>query len=318
MLPNVKLSLRQMEYFTAIAEVGSLRGAAMRLGVSQPTLTAQIAALEDALGVALFERTRAGVNPTVAARELLPIAHRIQEEVLDFVDTARGFEGGLAGTYRIGVTPTLGPYLLPQVLPEIHTRFKALRLVVREGVPSELMRDLKGAKHDVIVSTQPITESGLEICPLFREPLRLVIPIDHPLAQKSVISRMDLEGEEVLTIDEKHLFHRQVSELCRTLGAIPRRDFEGTSLDTLRQMVVMGMGVTFLPALYVLSEIRSTDPLRVVDVEGVNMYRDHAMAWRSRSPARPLFRRLAQTIQDLMDTINAEVIALDEPHSGES
>ena len=301
MQQKLNISLRQLEYFRTIGDVGSFRGAAERLGVTQPTLTAQIAALEDAIGVKLFERTRSGSTPTVAARELMPVCNRIQEELQSFVDTAHGFSGGgVAGTYRIGVTPTLGPYLLPQVLPEIHSRFQELRLFVREGVPAVLSQDLRAAKHDLILSTQPIAEAGLEISPLFREPLKLVIPLDHKLAQKKVINRMDLVGEEVLTLDEQHLYHRQVTELCQTLGATTRRDFEGTSLDTLRQMVVMGMGITFLPSLYVASEIRDADPLRVADVFGVNMYRDHALAWRSRSPARPLFRRLAQTIRELV------------------
>ena len=114
----------------------------------------------------------------------------------------------------------------------------------------------------------------------------------------------------MLTIDEHHLYHRQVTELCQTLGATTRRDFEGTSLDTLRQMVVMGMGITFLPSLYVASEIRESDPLRVTDVFGVNMYRDHALAWRSRSPARPLFRRLAQTIRELVPATGASDLRL--------
>ena len=227
-----------------------------------------------------------------------------------FVDTAHGFTGGETGTYRIGVTPTLGPYLLPQVLPEIHERFQELRLFVREGVPAELSQDLRGAKHDLILSTQPIADVGLEISPLFREPLKLVLPLDHRLANKDVINRTDLVGEEVLTIDEHHLYHRQVTELCQTLGATTRRDFEGTSLDTLRQMVVMGMGITFLPSLYVASEIRESDPLRVTDVFGVNMYRDHALAWRSRSPARPLFRRLAQTIRELVPATGASDLRL--------
>ena len=305
-----KVSLRQLDYFKAIGDAGSFRGAAERLGVTQPTLTAQIAALEESIGVKLFERTRSGATLTVAARELIPVCNRIQEEVQSFVDTAHGFSGGVAGTYRIGVTPTLGPYLLPQVLPDIHSRFQELRLFVREGVPAELSQDLRGAKHDLILSTQPIAETGLEISPLFREPLKLVIPLDHKLAHKKVINRMDLVGEEVLTLDEQHLYHRQVTELCQTLGATTRRDFEGTSLDTLRQMVVMGMGITFLPSLYVASEIRDTDPLRVADVFGVNMYRDHALAWRSRSPARPLFRRLAQTIRELIPQTSGSELRL--------
>ena len=312
MSKKTAISLRQLDYFKAISELGSFRGAADRLGVTQPTLTAQVAAMEEALGVRLFERTRSGAKPTVAARELLPVCARIQEEVQSFVDTAQGLSGGVAGTFRIGVTPTFGPYLLPLVLPNIHRQYQDLRLFVREGVPAELDLDLRNAKHDLILSTQPLAETGVEVAPLYREPLKLILPLDHRLANKPVINQMDLVGEEVLTLDEHHLYHRQVTELCRTLGASTRRDFEGTSLDTLRQMVVMGLGITFLPALYVSSEIRDSDPLRVADVHGVNMYRDHALAWRAQSPTRPFFRQLAATMRDLiLESQIPELLVLD-------
>ena len=111
----------------------------------------------------------------------------------------------------------------------------------------------------------------------------------------------DLVGEAVLTIDEQHLYHRQISALCESLGATVNRDYEGTSLDTLRQMVVMGMGITFLPALYVTSEIGDSDTLRVTDVKGVTMNRDHALVWRRRSPARLFFRQLAETMRAIID-----------------
>ena len=117
MQPKLNVSLRQLEYFKAIADVGSFRGAAERIGVTQPTLTAQIAALEDALGIKLFERTRSGATATVAARELIPVCNRIQEEVQSFMDTAHGFTGGVTGTYRIGVTrSTSMPKSLPLVV----------------------------------------------------------------------------------------------------------------------------------------------------------------------------------------------------------
>ena len=122
--------------------------------------------------------------------------------------------------------------------------------------------------------------SSLVVVPLFREPLKLAISRDHRLANKKTINRMDLLGEQVLTIGEHHLFHRQITELCEKVGAEVRRDYEGTSLDTLRQMVVMGMGIAFLPALYAKSEIRDEKDLRVADVEGVNVMRNHALAWR--------------------------------------
>ncbi|RZO78741.1 MAG: hydrogen peroxide-inducible genes activator [Halieaceae bacterium] len=304
-----RLTFKQIRYFQAIAEAGSFRRAADRLGVKQPTLTVQIAALEAALATTLFERHRSGVVLTPAARELLPRARRIAEEMKGFTDQALGVSG--QSTYRLGVTPTLGPYLLPRVLPAVHQRFEDLRLYVREAIPAQLASDLKSAAHDVVLTTLPLQGDELEVIPLFRESLKLALPLEHPLASKGVVSGEDLVGEAVLTIDEQHLYHRQVSALCESLGATVNRDYEGTSLDTLRQMVVMGMGITFLPSLYVASEIGESDTLRITDVKGVNMNRDHALAWRRRSPARVFFRQLAEAMKAILDEqLAGEVILL--------
>lgn len=303
-----QLTFKQVRYFQAIAEAGSFRRAAERLGVTQPTLTVQIAALEETLSTSLFERQRNGVVLTPVARDLLPRARRIGEELKEFAEQAQGVSG--QSTYRLGVTPTLGPYILPRVLPSIHQQFEDLRLYVREAIPAQLTVDLKSAAHDVILTTLPIQGDELEVTPLFRESLMLAMPLEHPLATKSVITAQDLVGEAVLTIDEQHLYHRQVSALCESLGATVNRDYEGTSLDTLRQMVVMGMGITFLPSLYVASEIGDSDMLRVTDVQGVNMNRDHALAWRRRSPARGFFRQFAQTMGGIISEQLADEVTL--------
>ena len=303
-----QLTFKQVRYFQAIAEAGSFRRAAERLGVTQPTLTVQIAALEETLSTSLFERQRNGVVLTPVARDLLPRARRIGEELKEFAEQAQGVSG--QSTYRLGVTPTLGPYILPRVLPSIHQQFEDLRLYVREAIPAQLTVDLKSAAHDVILTTLPIQGDELEVTPLFRESLMLAMPLEHPLATKSVITAQDLVGEAVLTIDEQHLYHRQVSALCESLGATVNRDYEGTSLDTLRQMVVMGMGITFLPSLYVASEIGDSDMLRVTDVQGVNMNRDHALAWRRRSPARGFLRQFAQTMGGIISEQLADEVTL--------
>ena len=303
------LSFKQIRYFQAVAESGSFRRAADRIGVTQPTLTVQIATLERLIGISLFERHRSGVVLTPAARELLPRARRVVDEIKGFVDQAQGSSGD--GVYRLGVTRTLGPYLLPRVLPELHKRFENLRLYVREAVPAELGDELKSAAHDVVLTTLPLSGDMLEVVPLFREPLKLVLPVEHSLASKKQISGEDLVGEAVLTIDEQYLYHRQVSALCQKLGATVNRDYEGTSLDTLRQMVVMGMGVTFLPALYVANEIKESDTLRVTDVAGVSMSRDHALAWRLRSPARVFYRQLATAIRQIAEEqLKGELLSL--------
>jgi LysR family hydrogen peroxide-inducible transcriptional activator len=303
-----RVTLRQIQYFSAVADHGSFRRAADRLEVTQPTLTAQIAALERAIGSVLFERSRSGSPLSAAGRELLPNARRILEETRGFCDRADTLVSGVAGTYRLGVTPTLGPYLLPAILPEIHAEYRGLKLYVREAAPSDLESELKDAQHDFILTTEPVTSRELAVFPLFREPLRLAIAQEHRLGGKANINRSDLFGEEVLTIGEHHLFHRQILELCEQIGATIRRDYEGTSLDTLRQMVVMNMGLAFLPALYIRSEIRDSHELRIADVSGIRVYRNHALVWRPRSPARNLFRSLARQMREIVATRLGDVV----------
>ncbi len=288
-----RISIPQLESFVAVAELSSYRRAAERLRTSQPTLTNQILVLEGMMGVRLFERSRAGTLLTAVGRDLLPGARRVLEEVQGLVDQVEATSRGPAGTYRLGVTPTLGPYFLPHVLPAIHRRYSALRLYVREGAPMALEAGLASGDFDLILTALPVEEPRLTVVPLFREPLKLVLPADHPLAKRSRIDRRDLVGESVLTIESHHHFHRQIADLCDRLGAHVRRDYEGTSLDTLRQMVVMGMGVAFLPSLYIRSEIHRPRELRVTSVHGEVIERTHALAWRASSPARTLFGEIA-------------------------
>lgn len=286
--------------FVAVAEALSFRRAADRLRVSQPTLSHQIGVLETAFGVQLFERSRAGTRLTVAARELLPSSRRILEESQVLCDQAQFLSLGSAGTYRLGVTPTLGPYLLPHILPPIHQRYAALKLYVREDAPRNLEAGLAAGEHDLILTSLPVDQAGLSVDPLFREPVKLVMSAEHRLAKKKRIVRQDIAGESVLTIGEHHHFHQQIQQLCARLGAHVLRDYEGTSLDTLRQMVVMGMGIAFLPALYIRSEIHHQHELRVANVFGEEIYRTHALAWRSSSPARQLFKEIASEIRTVV------------------
>ena len=295
-------SLKQLQYFAAVAEYGSFRQAAFRLEITQPTLSHQIANMEQALKVQLFERSRKGINTTPQGRELLLSARRVLEEAQGFTTQAALLSGSGIGTYRLGVTPTLGPYLLPHILNPIHSNHADLKLYVRENPPSELETGLINGQHDLILTTLPIMSSELIVAPLFREPLKLALARDHRLADKPIIKREDLLGEPVLTISEHHLFHRQIKELCEQVGAPVLRDYEGTSLDTLRQMVVMGMGIAFLPALYAKSEIRDKEELRVADVEGISVVRNHALVWRNTSPTSSFYKQLSEEIKIIIET----------------
>jgi len=293
-------TLRQLQYFIALAETPHFRRAAARLRISQPTLTSQVAALENGLAVQLFERSRAGSALTPAGRDLLAGARRVVEEFQGLVDRAQSIARGPVGTFRLGVTPTLGPYLLPHVLPEIHRKYEELKFFVREGAPQLLEHDLRAGEHDLILTALPLDAGDPVVVPLFREPLRLVVPADHRLAGRESVQPSELRGEPVLTLEEHHHLHRQVAHLCERFGAQVMRDYEGTSLDTLRQMVVMGMGIAFLPALYVRSEIHQPEALHVTGVSGERMERVHALAWRPTSPSHGLFRAIADDVRALV------------------
>lgn len=307
-----RITLRQLEYFIAVSENGSFRKAADKLSISQPTLTAQIAQLEQVLGGQLFERNRSGTSQSPLGRELLLHARRVIEEFHGLVDRAATLLNGPAGTYRFGVTPTMGPYLLPQVLPDLHREYAALKFYVREGLPRALREGLASGQHDLIIAPLPVGMENVTVEPLFREPLKLVVPSDHRLAKRARVNRDELVGEEVLTLEDHDQLHMQIQHLCDDLGAIVNRDYEGTSLDTLRQMVVMGMGIAFLPGLYIRSEIREGDGLKVVSLSEDSVLREHALVWRTTSPARQLFRELAVKLRALIRTkFRRDVLLID-------
>jgi len=295
-----KPSLRQIEYFLAVAEHGSIRRAADRLNVSQPTLTAQLARLEALLGIELFERTRTGARLSTPGRYLFPSAQRLMEEFEGLLDAADTAQQGVRGTYRLGVAPTLGPYLLPRLLPALHERYAELKFYIRESPPRALEEGLENGSYDLILTAMPVNVQSLTSVPLIREPVHLVVPREHPLATKDSVTPADLAGVQVLTIEETHQFSRYVERLCERFGAEVLRDYEGTSLDALRVMVVIGMGIAFLPALYIHSEIRDERELVVRELAGESIARMHAIAWRPTSPSRVFFQSLVDDVREIL------------------
>jgi LysR family hydrogen peroxide-inducible transcriptional activator len=158
---------------------------------------------------------------------------------------------------------------------------------------------LDEGEYDFIFSTMPIQEVSLEVFPLFREPIYLVVNSNHPLANETELAPRQLKGLEILTIQENYLFNRQIEELSKRFNARLLRDYEGTSLDAIRQMVYLEMGVAFLPALYVRSEIRDREDLRVLKVKGEPIFRLHALAWRKSSTHGQYYRQFAELFQSV-------------------
>jgi len=303
-------TLRQLEYLLAVDEERHFRRAAAKVGVSQPTLSAQLGALEQTLNAQLVERSRSRVLLTPIGTEIVDIARRILRDVQEIRDIATHKLGEPGGTIRLGVPFTIGPYLLPRVIPRIHRAYPDLKLYVREDMPKNLPEGLDQGKHDVIIVPIPVRAEGVETMPLFREPLCLVVPADSELAKRNQIERHDLKCRPVLTLGEGHHLRTQVAALCEEFGAELRKEYEGTSLDTVRQMVGMGMGLSFLPGLYVHSALARDASVKSVELKGRTLYRTIGLLWRNTSARKPEFEQLAHHIRDTIKKSFAKFVIL--------
>ncbi len=309
-MEKFKPTIRQLEYFIAVADFGHFRRAADRLSVSQPTLTSQIAALESSLNQQLFERSRHGTKISVQGRQLLPQARRVVEEMSALVQQASTQESGFDSTYTLGVSGTLGPYYLPFVVPKMSKVHDSLRLYIRERSPNDLEEGLLQGKLDFIIAPQVLRINEVTVMPLFEEEVKLVVPTNHPLACYDSIEMSALAHEQVLSLDRNHPLHHQVNALCNLANAQVLHDFEGSSLDALRQMVIMGMGIAFLPDLYILSELHKPDELKVIRLSDYKMSRRHLVAWRKTSPNRNLFKQFTEELKTITQEKLGHVVSV--------
>lgn len=303
-------TLRQLSYLVALSQELHFRRAAERMNVTQPTLSIQIQELERQLKASLVERSTNKVMLTPLGREIAERARNILTEVEEIQNLSAASQHGFEGTIRIGVPPTLGPYLLPHIVPELHSNYPDLKLYVKEGKPQDLQLDLKAGIHDVVFSPLPINHSDLTVSHLFREPLKIATAPDHRFVGSREIARTDLAGENVLAMERGHHLYNQVIQLCEDFDAKPLRDYEGTSLDTLRLMVGMGVGITFLPALYIKSEIGDRGEIEVFDLKAPKLYRQIGLTWRKRSVQSILFNDIADMIRKIAEEKLPEITVI--------
>lgn len=293
------VTLKQLRYLLALDETKHYRRAAERCGISQPSLTAQIQNIEEALGVHIVERSRSGVSLTPVGREVAQRARRILDEMQSLADFTAGAQHGLVGTIRLGAKPTLGPYILPHVVARLHRAHPDLNLYVREAAPRELEHQLSGGMHDVILAQLPIAGGELVTERLFREPLYLTLAADHPLANEEHVTPAHLKDLDVLSLSPDFHLHDQITALCKDFGARQVRDYEGTSLDALRLMVGMGMGAAFLPAIYARSEIPARGEVVVKKLKGKTITRSVGLVWRKSAGSAQSYKEIAQVIRDV-------------------
>ena len=291
-------SLRQLQYAVAVADARSFRRAAEQCGVSQPSLSAQLAQLEDALGVRLFERDRRRVLLTPAGEHLIERARRVLVDADDLVDAARRMGDPLAGTLAIGVIPTVSPYLLPAAAPAIRRAHPRLTVRWLEDKTEALARELHAGRLDAALLALEADLGGpLQREVIGRDPFVLAAPRTHPLAKRGAkpASLGDLRGAHLLLLDDGHCLRDQALSVCA--GARTEElAFRATSLPTLAQMVSAGAGITLLPRMAIATEGRRAD-LAIRPLADERAFRTLALVWRPTSPLGPALRKLAATIR---------------------
>jgi LysR family hydrogen peroxide-inducible transcriptional activator len=291
------VTLRQLQYAVAVAEAKNFRRAAALCHVAQPSLSAQLAALEDALGVRLFERDRRRVLVTPAGDEVLLRARRILVETDDLLEAAKRATDPLAGTLRIGVIPTISPYLLPAVVPAIRKRFPKLEVLWIEDKTSTLVEKLQGGQLDGALLALEAEIGELEREVVARDPFLLAAPRGHAMARsRNPVRVSEMRQAPVLLLDDGHCFREQALSYCSAARA-DELDFRATSLSTLTQMVAAGAGVTLLPALAVPTEARRSDVV-VRELAAPVPHRTIAMVWRPRSALADALRAVGAAIRD--------------------
>lgn len=295
-------SLRQLEYLVEVSRERHFRRAAEKVGVSQPTLSTQLRAMEDRLGMELIERGRSTVMMTPAGLRVVEIATRMLRGRQEIYDLAKAGQGPLGGIIRLGLPSTIGPHLLPLILPTLHKAHPHLTLRVREDLPRNLPEALSSGAHDLLLVPMPVRGADLSTQAIFREPLYVAMAEDHPLAKLDAPSRSDLSGQRVLTLETGHQLQEQVASICEEFGAKLAFDFEGTSLDTLSQMVAMGAGITFLPGLYVERAVGSHSGITVRQLKGRSISRTIGAVWRTSSAQEADYKLFISFVRDAIAT----------------
>ena len=308
------MNLRDLHYLVALAEHRHFGRAADACFVSQPTLSTQIKKLKGELGVKLVERTPGKILLTATGREIIRRARAVLAEADEIKAIAQRARDPEAGTLRLGIFPTLAPYLLPHVVPLLRERFPRLELLLTEEKTEHVLRMLREGALDAGIVAMPVHEDSLHSEFLFEEPFVLAVPGSHPLAaRKSRLKLSDLENEHLLLLEDGHCLRDQALEVCQLAGAGEKTGFRATSLETLRQMVAANVGITLLPTLAIKPPIGRTDNVRLLEFAGHAPNRRIAMVWRKSTSMTTFLQRLAKVFHDLPAELFVPGLGPDKP-----
>lgn len=294
------MNLRDLRYFVALADTKHFGKAAERSFVSQPTLSAQIKKLENYLGVQLIERQPRRVALTEAGARILPLARRVLQDSDEIVSLARNQHDPLAGKLKVALIPTIGPYLLPLVARKLRKHLPRLKLMLYEYQTQPLLEKLRNADIDLGILALPVPLDGLDVCELYEESFTVAVPTGNMLAKKPHVRLDDLAGENLLLLEDGHCLRDQALEVCSRVDVRENEEYRATSLETLRQMVAAGLGVTLLPELATRGPFGSGHGLTVRSFVRPVPTRTVGAVWR-KSSAR------GQAIKAVCDILSKEM-----------
>jgi LysR family transcriptional regulator, hydrogen peroxide-inducible genes activator len=292
------MTLQELRYLVALADKGHFIRAAEACNVSQPTLSTQLKKLEDYLGVTLFERNKHQLRPTPIGEQIIERARCALNVVEEIRDLAIRDHDPMNGPLRLGVIPTLGPYLIPHLLPALRGSFERLHLFLREDLTANLLERLRQGSLDALLLALPVRGEDLTVMSLFREAFVVALPREHPLGVHAQISEKALAGENVLLLEEGHCMRDQALAICGATSSDQREELKATSIETLRQMVAAGVGCTLLPQLAAIPGVGSIDTglVHIRSFAPPEPTRTIGLAWRHRYPREATIRGLAELI----------------------
>jgi LysR family hydrogen peroxide-inducible transcriptional activator len=294
------MNLKDLKYLVALADTGHFGKAAERTFVSQPTLSAQLKKLEEYLGVKLVERQPKNVQLTEVGRQIVIRARRMLDEGDEIVALARSNTDPFAGKLKVALIPTIGPYLLPRVMQKIRKGLPHLGLMLYEYQTEALLKRLRDGEIDLGIMALPAIADGVESRALYEENFTVALPNDHPLAAKATIKVQDLKGQTLLLLEDGHCLRDQALEVCSRVDVKEAEDFRATSLETLRQMVVAGLGITLLPEMAVESPFGSQRGLTIRQFARPTPSRTVGAVWRKTSTRAPAIGALCDVIDGVM------------------
>ncbi|HXF46435.1 MAG TPA: LysR substrate-binding domain-containing protein [Burkholderiaceae bacterium] len=292
------MTLQELRYLVALADKGHFARAAEACCVGQPTLSTQLKKLEDYLGVTLFERNKHQLRPTPIGEKIVERARIALDVVEQIRQLARDGHDPMNGPLRLGVIPTLGPYLIPNLLPAIRDTYRQLRLFLREDLTANLLERLRQGRLDALLLALPVRGEDIEVMELFREPFMVALPNGHPLTRETHITEEELAKENVLLLEEGHCLRDQALAICGATPSEEREELKATSLETLRQMVAAGAGCTLLPKLAANPGIGSVQDgmVQIRPLAPPSPTRLIGIVWRHRYPREATVRGLAELI----------------------